>query len=291
LKRIAIILAAMLLMFMSACSGKEAQEADKNSSKTAVKEEQDKGKMNEKANNVSEKDKETSGTMEDAAGQASDGNEASEPALAVPAYKMNTDFSIKSIKNPAERVVLLTIDDAPDKHSLSMAKTLKDLNVKAIFFVNGHFIDTPEEGEVLRQIHQMGFPIGNHTYSHKSLKELTEEQQKAEIVGLNNRIEELIGERPKFFRAPFGINTEYSKKLAAEEKMLVMNWTYGYDWEKDFQSSEALADIMVNTPLLHSGANLLMHDREWTSAALPGIVQGLQNKGYTIVDPNLIQTP
>ena len=108
---------------------------------------------------------------------------------------------------------------------------------------------------------------------------------------MNDRLEELIGERPKFFRAPFGMNTDYSKKLVAEEKMLLMNWTYGYDWENDYQSKDALSDIMVNTPLLRNGANLLMHDREWTSAALEDIVKGLQNKGYKIVDPDLIETP
>ncbi|WP_170029953.1 polysaccharide deacetylase family protein [Mesobacillus jeotgali] len=220
-----------------------------------------------------------------------DVEESEEVVQAAPQYEMKSDFSIQNIENPDEKIVLLTIDDAPDKNALEMAKTLKDLNVKAIFFVNGHFLDTPEEGEVLKQIHQMGFPIGNHTYNHKSLRELSEEQQRNEIVDLNDRIEELIGERPQFFRAPFGMNTDYSKQLAADEKMLLMNWTYGYDWEKDYQSKEALADIMVNTPLLRNGANLLMHDRQWTSEALGDIVKGLQNKGYKIVDPTQIETP
>jgi peptidoglycan/xylan/chitin deacetylase (PgdA/CDA1 family) len=214
-----------------------------------------------------------------------------EAAQTIPKYKMKEDFSIHNIMVPEEKVVLLTIDDAPDENALAMAKTLKDLNVKAIFFVNGHFIDAPEEGEVLKQIHEMGFPIGNHTYNHKSLKDLTEEEQRQEIVGLNDRIEELIGERPQFFRAPFGMNTDFSKKLAADEQMLLMNWTYGYDWVKEFQSKEALVNIMINTPYLRNGANLLMHDREWTSAALADIVKGLQNKGYKIADPMLIETP
>ncbi|CAM3757086.1 polysaccharide deacetylase family protein [Mesobacillus thioparans] len=217
--------------------------------------------------------------------------ESTEVEQSTPKYRMKTDFSIENIENPDEKIVLLTIDDAPDKNALEMAKTLKELGVKAIFFVNGHFLDTPEEGEVLKEIHQMGFMIGNHTYNHKSLKDLSEEQQRKEIVDLNDRVEELIGERPQFFRAPFGMNTDYSKKLAADEKMLVMNWTYGYDWEKDYQSKEALTDIMVNSPYLRNGGNLLMHDRKWTSEALGDIVKGLQDKGYTIVDPSLIETP
>ncbi|MFE8703705.1 polysaccharide deacetylase family protein [Cytobacillus sp. FJAT-54145] len=207
-------------------------------------------------------------------------------------YKVNqSNWLIEPTGTANDQVVLLTIDDAPQQYALEMAKTLDNLGVKAIFFVNGHFIDTEEEAKILKEIYDLGFPIGNHTYSHHSLKDLTEEEQYDQIVSLNNRIKEIIGEKPKFFRAPFGANTEYSKKVVEQEKMVLMNWTYGYDWEKDFQTKESLVDIMVNTPLLMKGANLLMHDREWTNAALEDIVKGLRAKGFEIVDPGLIETP
>lgn len=213
-----------------------------------------------------------------------------EAALNVPQYRMKSDYSIESLQNPEEKIILLTIDDAPDKNALEMANTLKGLNVKAIFFVNGHFIDTPEEEAILKEIHEMGFSIGNHTMNHKALKGLSETEQRKEIVELNDKIEEITGERPKFFRAPFGGNTDISSKVAAEEKMLSMNWTYGYDWLKEYRSKEALTEIMVHSPLLRNGANLLMHDRKWTREALVDIVKGLQGKGYKIIDPELIET-
>jgi peptidoglycan/xylan/chitin deacetylase (PgdA/CDA1 family) len=121
------------------------------------------------------------------------------------------------------------------------------------------------------------------------LKELTEEQQYNEIIELNSQIEKIIGVKPRFFRAPFGSNTDYSKKLVANEDMILMNWTYGYDWEKDYMNEDALVEIMVNTSLLSNGANLLMHDRAWTNAALEGIVNGLKEKGYKMVDPATIK--
>lgn len=211
--------------------------------------------------------------------------------LPEPQYKINEhNWSIEPINQANSKVVLLTIDDAPDKNALEMARILKELSAPAIFFVNGHFIDTPEEAKVLKEIHELGFAIGNHTNSHLNLKSLPEEQQYKEIVGLNDRVEEIIGERPKFFRAPFGSITDYSRKVAEGENMVLMNWTYGYDWEKEYQSKEALADIMVNSPYLSKGANLLMHDREWTKEALEDIVKGLRNKGFTPVDPVLIST-
>lgn len=277
-----LVLAAIFLLGGCGANDAQQQQADDQNNEAVVPEK--KAKKEEISNQETEAVNKTDE-------QPAEESTSPLPQQVKPEYKMTDDFSIQNISNPEEKIVLLTIDDAPDKNALAMAKTLKDLNVKAIFFVNGHFIDTPEEGDVLKQIHQMGFPIGNHTYNHRSLKDMTEEQQRHEIVGLNDRIEELIGERPRFFRAPFGMNTDYSKKVAAEEKMLLMNWTYGYDWEKAYQSKEALSDIMVNTPLLRNGANLLMHDREWTSAALGDIVNGLQKKGFKIVDPDLIETP
>ena len=203
-----------------------------------------------------------------------------------PQYVLNeANWSFKPISDAPEKVVLLTIDDAPDKRSLEMAKTLKSLNAPAIFFVNGHFLDTDAEKAILMEIHEMGFAIGNHTQTHANLKQLTEEEQRAEILQINETVEAITGEKPKFFRAPFGSNTDFSRELVKSEGMLLMNWTYGYDWEKQYQDAGALTDIMINSEYLTNGANLLMHDREWTAAALEGIVEGLREKGYGMIDP------
>ena len=207
-----------------------------------------------------------------------------------PLYVLNPKtYSIEPINDADPKVVLLTIDDAPDKRALDMAKTLKEMNVPAIFFVNGHFITTDEKKEIVKEIHEMGFMIGNHTKTHANLKSLTEEEQQEEIISVNDIVEEVTGEKPKFFRAPFGSNTDYSRNLAEQEGMLLMNWSYGYDFVKDYMTKESITDIMINTELLRNGSNLLMHDREWTADALGDIVNGLRGKGYEFVDPKLIK--
>lgn len=207
-----------------------------------------------------------------------------------PLYEINpTNYSILPIGEADPKVVLLTIDDAPDKRALDMAKTLKSLDAPAIFFVNGHFIATEEKKAILKEIHDMGFVIGNHTKTHANLKSLTEEEQQEEILSVNDIVEEVTGERPKFFRAPFGVNTDYSRSLAEQEGMQLMNWSYGYDFVKEYMTKEKIADIMVNTELLGNGSNLLMHDREWTADALEDIVNGLREKGYEFVDPKFIK--
>lgn len=205
-------------------------------------------------------------------------------------YELNeANWTFKPIEDANPKAVLLTIDDAPEKYAVEMAKTLKELNAPAIFFVNGHFLDTDDEKNNLKAIYDMGFSIGNHTQTHVNLKESSEEQQKEEILKVNETVEAVIGEKPKFFRAPFGVNTDFSKSLVKQEGMLLMNWTYGYDWEKQYRDAASLTDIMVNTEYLTDGANLLMHDREWTAQALRGIVEGLRANGYDLIDPKTIK--
>ncbi|MCD8509231.1 MAG: polysaccharide deacetylase family protein [Bacillus sp. (in: Bacteria)] len=173
-----------------------------------------------------------------------------------------------------------------------MAEILYELDVKAIFFVNGQLLDTPENQEILQKMYAMGHTIGNHTMNHPDLSTISDDEQRKQIVGLNDLIEEIIGERPRFFRAPFGKNTDTSREIMVEEGMQWMNWSYGYDWVAEYMEAEALAKIMVEPDppgLLRNGANLLIHDREFTRDALKAIVEGIREKGFEFVDPALIK--
>lgn len=268
-----LVTSTALLFLLAACGNEEAQPEEQ-----PVAEEVEETEVEEVVEEETESVEET--------------DEVVEEVIQEPLYELSeANWTLQPIADADEKVVLLTIDDAPDTYSVEMAETLKRLEAPAIFFVNGHFIDSDEEKERLRAIHEMGFAIGNHTQTHANLKESTEEQQQQEILQVSETVEQVIGEKPKFFRAPFGVNTDFSRALVAEQEMLLMNWTYGYDWEKDYRDPAALADIMVNTPYLTNGANLLMHDREWTAAALEEIVLGLREAGYSFVDPATIFMP
>jgi peptidoglycan-N-acetylglucosamine deacetylase len=272
------IAAGLLLLLVTACGNEEAvkQNEEKETPKQEIVD-------SDEGDNVEENEQEN-------ADKKAEKEEVTVPQE--PLYEINEgNYSIQPIGTANEKVALVTIDDAPDQHALEMAKVLKELNAPAVFFVNGHFLDTQKEKDTLKKIYDMGFEIGNHTYSHVKLTDSSIEEQQKEIVSLNDLVESITGERPKFFRAPFGINTDYSRQVAKQEKMALMNWTYGYDWEPKYQTKEAIADIMVNSPYLNNGANLLMHDRAWTSEALGDIVKGLRDKGYELVDPDTIKTP
>lgn len=270
-----------LLLFLFACSEQEQEKENDDQGEEVANQPQTEEQQ--------EQEETVSSEQEEMIEQEQQQDEADKDKQ--PKYVLNSKtWAVEPIDNDTnEQVVLLTIDDAPDTYALDMAKTLEKIDAPAIFFVNGHFLETPEQKETLQTIHEMGFAIGNHTYSHPQLPDLSEEDQREEIIQVNDMVESIIGERPKYFRAPFGANTDFSKQLAADEGMILMNWSYGYDWNEQYTTKEALTDIMVNAPELTNGANLLMHDREWTAAALENIVIGLRDKGYEMVDPALIQ--
>ncbi|HLR15069.1 MAG TPA: polysaccharide deacetylase family protein [Bacillota bacterium] len=267
----------LLLFVATACGQKETAEPEDPSQADGVA-----------TNEEAEEDEVGEENSEEADDEEEEVEETEEEIE--PTYTIDDIWQIVPIEDANEDVALITIDDAPDKYALEMAHTLKELDVPAIFFVNGHFIETDEKKEILKEIHELGFTIGNHTYSHADLQSLSEEEQYDEIVQVNDMVEEIIGERPKFFRAPFGQNTDYSKSVAEDESMVLMNWTYGYDWDAAYQTKESITDIMLHAPELRSGANLLMHDREWTNAALADIVTGLEEQGYELIDPKEIET-
>ncbi|WP_182199036.1 polysaccharide deacetylase family protein [Paraliobacillus salinarum] len=287
---LSMLIVIATVFVVSACSNNEAENDTTNQKENDTEEtDNDNESVHEEGtNNEADEDKEQEEQEEEVAKQVD------------VEYEIHpVDSSVIPINDADEKVVLLTIDDAPDKHALEMASTLKDLDANAIFFVNGHFLNSDEQKETLKKIHEMGFVIGNHTMTHENLTKVDEQTQRQEIVELSDKIEEIIGERPKFFRAPHGANTDFSRQLVEEEKMVLMNWTYGYDYFAPYQDAEKIKQAMisgegpeVDVPysLLKPGANLLMHDREWTNAALADIVTGLRDKGYTMVDPRAIKT-
>lgn len=286
MKRIVVFLLALVMVGCSVQPGPSATKDKGQPPRSSIEE-------NEKATDDHDQQKQVAQKPQTAKHDKEKIKDKDSPERDHPQYELNVDQQIiEPIDQANKKVVLLTIDDAPDQHALEMAKTLHDLDVKAIFFVNGHFLKGNKTNQnVLREIHDLGFPIGNHTMTHNDLTTLSEDKQREEIEGVNTLVEEAIGEKPQFFRAPFGKNTDFTLQLAHEAHMLPMNWTYGYDWEQAYQNKDALTDVMLGSDYLHNGAILLMHDRAWTNEALKDIVTGLQEKGYDIVDPDLIKVP
>src|SRR2546426_2132440 len=67
------------------------------------------------------------------------------------------------------RMVVLTFDDAVKSHRTIVAPLLKDMGFGATFFVTHRWMDDSDDSlswEQIAEIHQMGFEIGNHSWTH-----------------------------------------------------------------------------------------------------------------------------
>ncbi len=194
-------------------------------------------------------------------------------------------FLLRPVADAPSKVVFMTFDDAPDGYAVDMAKLLKQEGVPAVFLVNGHFLYTDAQKARLKEIYDMGFQIGNHTMTHPHLLELSRQEQKQQIFELTEMIKDITGEPPRLFRPPFGEFDDEIGDYVHQDGMVLMGWTFGFDWEEQYTEASALADIMTDNPYLKDGANLLMHDREWTYKALPTIIERYREMGYGFVDP------
>jgi peptidoglycan-N-acetylglucosamine deacetylase len=204
-------------------------------------------------------------------------------------YKMNKAYQIVPIQPEGnKKVVLLTFDDGPKDQKLieTMLDVLDKHQAKAIFFVNGYRVK--QNPELLKLIHERGQIIGNHSWDHIDLKKESAEKIQQQLGDVQSIVKELTGSSPQFFRPPFGSGNEAVKEYAAASGMLYMTWSNGSeDWVAKYQNPEGLTKRVMEQ--LHSGSNILMHELPWTVEALDGLLQQLEEKGFSFVDPRSIQ--
>lgn len=186
-----------------------------------------------------------------------------------------------------EKIVLLTFDDTPTGDATyDILDLLDQYGAKAIFFVNGHYAE--KNVDTLHEIKNRGHLIGNHTWWHIYIRKENPETVRDEIVRLNDFIEEELGERPVYFRPPFGQNSDVSLEIIREEGMQTMNWSNGsLDWE--LKSPEAVVEQVLSN--IKSGDNILFHDKRITAEALGPILKELTDQGYKFVLPTEVIVP
>ena len=185
-----------------------------------------------------------------------------------------------------KKVLLITIDDGPSKYSKDIVATLQKHNARAIFFINGTHHKANKDN--IAFISKSGFAVGNHTWNHINIKkEKNLKKVKKEIEDNAKLIQKETGSSPKFFRAPFGVNTPYVKNLVKTQGMISMNWSgSALDWEKSARDEKVFIKNVMEG--LHDGEILLLHEHQWTSKYLDGLLSTLEKKGYSFLDPKLI---
>lgn len=182
--------------------------------------------------------------------------------------------------NPKEKLLALTIDDGPHTHfTPRLLQLLRDLNVKATFFVIGKMAET--RATLVRKIDADGHLIGNHSFSHVTLTKLTELEVRTEYRATNDVLQQILGKSVRFCRPPGGDRNREVLNAAADEGMTTVLWT---DDPGDYANPGV--DVIVNKAItrMSNGGIILLHDGvEQTLVALPKIVEYARKNGYKFV--------
>lgn len=95
---------------------------------------------------------------------------------------------------------------------------LSDKNIKCHFFIVGWFAEV--RPDLIRRIVQHGHIIGSHSYSHRSIEQLTREEFREDLLRSKRAIYAACGKEVDSFRAPSFSVTETNYKWFFEELAL-----------------------------------------------------------------------
>jgi chitin deacetylase len=182
-----------------------------------------------------------------------------------------------------QKVIALTFDDAPSKHTDNVLDVLKDKNINATFYCIGQNIENyPEQ---IKAIIDAGNELGNHTYTHDRMIFKTYSTIKNEIEKTNQLIRNAGYNGEITFRPPNGKKLIVLPYYLHQHNIKTIIW----DTEPDTYHP-GNTELIIKYTIDHAkpGSIILLHpfcndaclaDRE----ALPKIIDGLKNKGYKFV--------
>ncbi|MBQ6809690.1 MAG: polysaccharide deacetylase family protein [Clostridia bacterium] len=211
----------------------------------------------------------------------------------------------EEVQNPEDtgKYAYLTFDDGISNATNDILDILKKYDVKATFFVNFAYKKITGYKEIYQRIIDEGHTLGNHTNTHDfdSVYGSIESFEK-EVTSIHNSIKELTGYEMTLFRFPGGSNASYVRKLGTAPHELIHDLGYEYyDWnidsgdtspknDPDGDGHNVPKDVLVRNVLNGATSNtaiILVHDlgyryKRTTVEALPEIIEGLIDKGYTL---------
>lgn len=180
--------------------------------------------------------------------------------------------------------VAFTFDDGPDPlYTPKILEIFREAGGRATFFMIGSQIE--RSPEIARMVREQGHEIGNHTFTHPNLTELSEDDLRQELLRTHRLIETVAGIAPQAFRPPY---------LAFDERVEDAARSFGYasfgaanpearDWD------EPGVDHILNVSRAQTkpGSILLFHDgygdRSQTVEAVRLLAAELTGQGYELV--------
>ena len=209
-------------------------------------------------------------------GRAENHQQPNDPIMLQEQYQsLDASFLLKNKKQ-----LCLTFDEGYENgYTPSILDTLKEKKVKAIFFVTYDFAkDNPD---LIKRMIDEGHVVGNHTYRHYTMDEVSRDVATQEIQFLDSYINENFGYKMKLFRFPKGEFSQDTLALAKELGYKSVFWSFAYaDWDTQNppDRTEAYNEI---TKYIHPGEIMLLHAVSATNAEiLADVIDEVRNQGY-----------
>jgi cellulose synthase/poly-beta-1,6-N-acetylglucosamine synthase-like glycosyltransferase/spore germination protein YaaH/peptidoglycan/xylan/chitin deacetylase (PgdA/CDA1 family) len=223
--------------------------------------------------------------------------------------KMITDEVFQNLPEPyrvgrygySPNKVALTFDDGPDPQwTPKILDALKEKQATATFFLIG--IEADKYPGLAKRIYQEGNTIGNHTFTHPDVSNISTAYMKVELNLTERLFGSLMGVRATLMRPPYAIDEE--PDTADQVRPLEIPQDMGYitvgnridpnDWSNSpRRSAEQISSyVLAHLPPckpddLRCGNIVLLHDgggnRAETVRALPMIIDGIRARGYEVV--------
>ncbi|CAM3097267.1 polysaccharide deacetylase family protein [Paenibacillus lupini] len=182
------------------------------------------------------------------------------------------------------KVVAFTFDDGPNPtYTPQLLEIFAEAGGKATFYMIGE--QMAAHPETARLVHEEGHEIGNHTYTHPNMTELSDEEILSELSRTEELIKQVTGSRAATMRLPY---------LAGDERVHALLVREGYpalgalnmdakDW--DMPGVQHILDHTRDT--VRNGSVLIFHDgygdRSQSVEAVRVLTKELTAKGYRLV--------
>lgn len=178
--------------------------------------------------------------------------------------------------DPSRPVIALTFDDGPGKRTGELLDQLEKYDAKATFFMLGQKVASyPDE---IKKMKEIGCELGNHSYDHPNLANLSADGVKKQIGDTNSKIKKIVGEEATVMRPPYGA---ISATLRENAGMPLILWNIDtLDWKT--RNAKTTVDMVMKN--VDDGDIILMHDihTESVDAAIE-LIPKLLEKGYQLV--------
>ena len=183
-----------------------------------------------------------------------------------------------------DKEVVLTFDDGPwPVNTPAVLKALADQCTKAMFFPIGKHAGW--HPEIMKQVVAAGHTVGSHTWSHKDLSKLSEQEAKDEIEKGIAAVSIALGNKPiaPFFRFPALRHPPELLKYVGTRNVGVFSTDMDSFDFKMRKGDQVVASVMKKLEK-HGKGIVLMHDfQQATAHAAADLLKKLKDGGYKVV--------